>query len=83
MICNHQRSVSKTHGVQISRLNEKIEELKVNFIHLYLMCCIDGRLISFVGKESISRKDQVYFYFSDYCGWLGTREEGKEKNTKE
>nr|GLL24185.1 DNA topoisomerase 1 beta-like [Ipomoea trifida] len=28
VICNHQRSVSKTHGVQISRLNEKIEELK-------------------------------------------------------
>ncbi|CAH9103069.1 unnamed protein product [Cuscuta epithymum] len=28
IICNHQRSVSKTHDVQISRLNNKIEELK-------------------------------------------------------
>ncbi|XP_019162797.1 PREDICTED: DNA topoisomerase 1 beta-like [Ipomoea nil] len=28
VICNHQRSVSKTHALQISRLNEKIEEAK-------------------------------------------------------
>ncbi|RAL53383.1 hypothetical protein DM860_007055 [Cuscuta australis] len=28
IICNHQRSVSKTHDVQISRLNNKIDELK-------------------------------------------------------
>ncbi|CAN4103707.1 unnamed protein product [Withania somnifera] len=28
IICNHQRSVSKTHSVQISKLNEKIDELK-------------------------------------------------------
>ncbi|KAM3395321.1 DNA topoisomerase 1 alpha [Capsicum galapagoense] len=28
IICNHQRSVSKSHSVQISRLNEKIDELK-------------------------------------------------------
>lgn len=28
VICNHQRSVSKTHDVQISRLNNKIDELK-------------------------------------------------------
>lgn len=28
IICNHQRSVSKSHSVQISKLNEKIDELK-------------------------------------------------------
>ncbi|XP_028082689.1 DNA topoisomerase 1-like isoform X1 [Camellia sinensis] len=28
IICNHQRTVSKSHSTQISRLNEKIEELK-------------------------------------------------------
>ncbi|XP_027127242.1 DNA topoisomerase 1 isoform X1 [Coffea arabica] len=28
IICNHQRTVSKTHSAQMSRLNEKIEELK-------------------------------------------------------
>lgn len=28
IICNHQRSVSKTHDAQMSRLNEKIDELK-------------------------------------------------------
>ncbi|XP_077249657.1 DNA topoisomerase 1-like [Tasmannia lanceolata] len=29
IICNHQRSVSKTHGAQMSRLSEKMSELKV------------------------------------------------------
>ncbi|KAL3508430.1 hypothetical protein ACH5RR_027831 [Cinchona calisaya] len=29
IICNHQRTVSKSHSAQMSRLNEKIEELKV------------------------------------------------------
>ncbi|XP_059318328.1 DNA topoisomerase 1-like isoform X2 [Lycium ferocissimum] len=29
IICNHQRSVSKSHSLQVSKLNEKIEELKV------------------------------------------------------
>ncbi|KAI4322011.1 hypothetical protein L6164_021737 [Bauhinia variegata] len=28
IICNHQRSVSKSHSAQMSRLNEKIDELK-------------------------------------------------------
>ncbi|XP_051131642.1 DNA topoisomerase 1 alpha-like [Andrographis paniculata] len=28
IICNHQRTVSKSHSAQMSRLNEKIEELK-------------------------------------------------------
>ncbi|KAJ0989750.1 hypothetical protein J5N97_008106 [Dioscorea zingiberensis] len=28
IICNHQRSVSKTHDAQMTRLNEKIDELK-------------------------------------------------------
>ncbi|KAL8268044.1 hypothetical protein R6Q59_001842 [Mikania micrantha] len=28
IICNHQRSVSKSHSAQMTRLNEKIEELK-------------------------------------------------------
>lgn len=28
IICNHQRSISKSHASQISRLNEKIDELK-------------------------------------------------------
>ncbi|PSR96262.1 DNA topoisomerase 1 alpha like [Actinidia chinensis var. chinensis] len=28
IICNHQRTVSKSHSAQISKLNEKIEELK-------------------------------------------------------
>ncbi|GKE24578.1 DNA topoisomerase 1 alpha-like protein, partial [Tanacetum coccineum] len=28
IICNHQRSVSKSHGLQMTRLNEKIDELK-------------------------------------------------------
>ncbi|XP_044500917.1 DNA topoisomerase 1 alpha-like [Mangifera indica] len=28
IICNHQRSVSKSHGAQMTRLTEKIEELK-------------------------------------------------------
>ncbi|KAL5804017.1 hypothetical protein ACOSQ3_030817 [Xanthoceras sorbifolium] len=28
IICNHQRTVSKTHGAQMSRLTDKIEELK-------------------------------------------------------
>ncbi|XP_051148681.1 DNA topoisomerase 1 alpha-like isoform X2 [Andrographis paniculata] len=28
IICNHQRTVSKSHDAQMSRLNEKIEELK-------------------------------------------------------
>ncbi|MCI07496.1 DNA topoisomerase 1-like, partial [Trifolium medium] len=28
IICNHQRSVSKSHSGQISKLSEKIEELK-------------------------------------------------------
>ncbi|KEH40981.1 putative DNA topoisomerase [Medicago truncatula] len=28
IICNHQRAVSKSHGTQISKLNEKIDELK-------------------------------------------------------
>lgn len=30
IICNHQRTVSKTHSAQMSRLTEKIEDLKVN-----------------------------------------------------
>ncbi|KAL2330397.1 hypothetical protein Fmac_017978 [Flemingia macrophylla] len=29
IICNHQRSVSKCHGAQMSKLNEKIDELQV------------------------------------------------------
>lgn len=29
IICNHQRSVSKSHSAQMSRLNEKMDELKV------------------------------------------------------
>ncbi|KAL2337131.1 hypothetical protein Fmac_011577 [Flemingia macrophylla] len=29
IICNHQRSVSKSHGAQMSKLNEKIDELQV------------------------------------------------------
>ncbi|KAG0501901.1 hypothetical protein HPP92_001973 [Vanilla planifolia] len=29
IICNHQRTVSKSHEAQMSRLNEKIDELKV------------------------------------------------------
>lgn len=29
IICNHQRTISKSHGAQMSRLTEKIEELKV------------------------------------------------------
>lgn len=28
IICNHQRSVSKTHGAQMTKLDEKIDELK-------------------------------------------------------
>nr|XP_043609444.1 DNA topoisomerase 1 alpha-like [Erigeron canadensis] len=28
IICNHQRTVSKSHGAQITKLNEKIDELK-------------------------------------------------------
>ncbi|XP_020214353.1 DNA topoisomerase 1 alpha [Cajanus cajan] len=28
IICNHQRSVSKSHGAQMSKLNEKIDELQ-------------------------------------------------------
>ncbi|KAF2303812.1 hypothetical protein GH714_023548 [Hevea brasiliensis] len=28
IICNHQRTISKSHGAQMSRLTEKIEELK-------------------------------------------------------
>ncbi|KAF0896527.1 hypothetical protein E2562_024383 [Oryza meyeriana var. granulata] len=28
IICNHQRSVSKSHDSQMTRLNEKIDELK-------------------------------------------------------
>jgi hypothetical protein len=31
IICNHQRSVSKSHESQIMRMNEKIDELKVGF----------------------------------------------------
>jgi DNA topoisomerase-1 len=29
IICNHQRTISKSHDAQMSRLTEKIEELKV------------------------------------------------------
>lgn len=29
IICNHQRTISKSHSAQMSRLTEKIEELKV------------------------------------------------------
>lgn len=29
IICNHQRSVSKSHDVQMSRLSEKMTELQV------------------------------------------------------
>jgi DNA topoisomerase-1 len=29
IICNHQRAVSKSHDSQITKLNEKIDELKV------------------------------------------------------
>jgi len=32
IICNHQRSVSKSHESQMTRLNEKIDELKVWFL---------------------------------------------------
>lgn len=32
IICNHQRSVSKSHSAQMSRLGEKMDELKVGFI---------------------------------------------------
>lgn len=28
IICNHQRTVSKSHSAQMARLNEKIDELK-------------------------------------------------------
>uniref|UniRef100_A0A453RXQ7 DNA topoisomerase I catalytic core eukaryotic-type domain-containing protein n=1 Tax=Aegilops tauschii subsp. strangulata TaxID=200361 RepID=A0A453RXQ7_AEGTS len=29
IICNHQRAVSKSHDTQMTKLNEKIDELKV------------------------------------------------------
>lgn len=32
IICNHQRTVSKTHSAQMSRLEEKISELQVMII---------------------------------------------------
>jgi DNA topoisomerase I len=32
IICNHQRSVSKSHESQMTRMNEKIDELKVWFM---------------------------------------------------
>ena len=35
IICNHQRSVSKSHDAQMTRLNEKIDELKVGFCYLF------------------------------------------------
>lgn len=35
IICNHQRSVSKSHDAQMTRLNEKIDELKVGFCYIF------------------------------------------------
>uniref|UniRef100_A0A2C9W9Q6 DNA topoisomerase I n=2 Tax=Manihot esculenta TaxID=3983 RepID=A0A2C9W9Q6_MANES len=34
IICNHQRTISKSHGAQMSRLTEKIEELKATLKEL-------------------------------------------------
>ena len=47
IICNHQRSVSKSHSQQMSRLNEKISELQVMTI-----CLVKGihGLFCFVNK---------------------------------
>ncbi|XP_019158136.1 PREDICTED: DNA topoisomerase 1-like [Ipomoea nil] len=50
VICNHQCSVSKTHALQISRLNEKIEESKV---------------VLFVSAE-LSNDTLIYCHFNMY-----------------
>jgi len=36
IICNHQRTVSKTHGAQIEKLTARIEELKVQILYKLL-----------------------------------------------
>jgi hypothetical protein len=44
IICNHQRSVSKSHESQMTRLNEKIDDLKVGFLLQVMNSCFCHRL---------------------------------------
>lgn len=43
IICNHQRSVSKSHESQMTRLNEKIDDLKVGFLPQVINSCFCHR----------------------------------------
>ncbi|XP_077222207.1 DNA topoisomerase 1 beta-like [Tasmannia lanceolata] len=43
IICNYQRSVSKSHGAQMSRLSEKMDELKVALLGLCLLMAKKGK----------------------------------------
>jgi DNA topoisomerase-1 len=53
IICNHQRSVSKSHDSQMTRLNEKIDELKVEFLlQMISPTLYHFILLSFSGKLS-------------------------------
>ena len=45
IICNHQRSISKSHSAQMSRLTEKITELKVITLSRIFLGNFDGFLI--------------------------------------
>jgi hypothetical protein len=51
IICNHQRSVSKSHSQQMSRLTEKISELQV----------MTFMLLKGIGGHRLKYRVMVYF----------------------
>ena len=55
IICNHQRSVSKSHDVQMSRLSEKMRELQVMTISPSIMNYLEWSVVFF--------HDTSYGYF--------------------
>lgn len=55
IICNHQRSVSKSHDAQMTRLNEKIDDLKVRFLLQVINSCF---------YHGFFLKSSIIFFFS-------------------
>ena len=69
IICNHQRSVSKSHDVQMSRLSEKMKELQVMslmtmspYIMNYLECSVWFFHGTIHAMHNILQFDHTHFY---------------------
>ena len=43
ILCNHQRSVSKSHGAQMEKLETKMTELEVQILNIHLFAIIEAK----------------------------------------